>query len=48
VICTPTQFMSEAMIAAMRAGKHVFVEKPLSLTLGDADRIALRPKRDRI
>src|SRR5262249_1583175 len=38
-ICTPAPFHADAAIAALRAGKHVLIEKPLALTLDDADRI---------
>lgn len=36
-ICLPTHLHREVTIAALQAGKHVLVEKPLSLTLEDAD-----------
>jgi len=36
-ICTPSGQHAEQGIAAARAGKHVLVEKPLALTLADAD-----------
>lgn len=38
-ICTPSGQHTEQAVAAMRAGKHVVVEKPMSLSLVDADRI---------
>jgi predicted dehydrogenase len=34
-ICTPNAFHASASIAAMRAGKHVLCEKPLSMSLKD-------------
>ncbi|MCE9611836.1 MAG: Gfo/Idh/MocA family oxidoreductase [Chthoniobacter sp.] len=34
-ICMPTPFHAPLSIAAMRAGKHVFCEKPMSLSLAD-------------
>src|SRR5689334_15853808 len=36
-ICTPSGMHAEQAIAAARAGKHVLVEKPIALTLADAD-----------
>lgn len=37
-ISSPAATHSELVIAAARAGKHVFCEKPMTLTLEDADR----------
>lgn len=39
VIVSPPRFHAEHAVAAARAGKHVFLEKPIALTLEDADRI---------
>jgi len=36
-ICTPSGQHAAQAIAAARAGKHVLVEKPMALTLADAD-----------
>ncbi len=36
-ICTPSGLHTAQAIAAMRAGKHIVCEKPMSLTLADAD-----------
>ncbi|HEX4194698.1 MAG TPA: Gfo/Idh/MocA family oxidoreductase, partial [Stellaceae bacterium] len=36
-IATPHQFHAEQAIAAARAGKHVLVEKPMALTLAEAE-----------
>lgn len=38
VLCTPHTTHTEQVIAAANAGKHVFCEKPLSLTRADAAR----------
>ena len=36
-ICTPSGLHTAQAVQAMRAGKHVVVEKPMSLSLADAD-----------
>jgi predicted dehydrogenase len=36
-VCTPSAAHAEESIAAARAGKHVLVEKPMALTLAEAD-----------
>jgi myo-inositol 2-dehydrogenase/D-chiro-inositol 1-dehydrogenase len=38
-ICAPVQFHVEIALAALDAGKHLFIEKPLALTLEDCDRL---------
>jgi predicted dehydrogenase len=38
-VCLPTPAHREAAERALRAGKHVFLEKPIALTLDDADAI---------
>ena len=38
-ICTPTKYHADIAVAAARAGKHVLCEKPIALSLEDADRI---------
>lgn len=38
-ICTPSGLHTQQAIAAMRAGKHIVCEKPMSLTLEDADKL---------
>jgi len=37
-ICSPAASHADLVVAAARAGKHVFCEKPMALTLADADR----------
>ena len=41
-VLTPTSAHADVAVAALDAGRHVFVEKPLALTMEDADRIAER------
>ena len=38
-ICTPSGQHAEQTVAAAEAGKHVLVEKPMALSLADADRM---------
>ena len=38
-LCTPTDQHAAMAIAALAAGKHVLVEKPIALNLDDADRM---------
>ncbi len=38
-ICTPSGLHAQMAIEALGAGKHVIVEKPIALTLEDADRM---------
>lgn len=37
-ICSPAATHADLVVAAARAGKHIFCEKPMALTLSDADR----------
>ncbi len=41
-VCSPPDHHVEAALAALDAGKAVFVEKPLALTIDDCDRLAAR------
>ena len=38
-VCVPTPLHREVAERSLRAGKHVFLEKPIALTLDDADAI---------
>lgn len=38
-ICTPTYTHAEYAIQALKSGKHVIVEKPMALSLADADKM---------
>jgi predicted dehydrogenase len=38
ILCSPHTFHADQIVAASQAGKHVFCEKPLCMTLADAQR----------
>ncbi len=40
IVCTPPHLHAEISIAALKAGKHVLCEKPLSRTLAEAEQMA--------
>lgn len=46
-ICTPTPTHVELAIAALEAGKHVLVEKPVALRSDDVERLAAAARRAR-
>ena len=41
-VCVPAFLHAEVALAALSAGKHVFVEKPMTLTSEDAERLVRR------
>ncbi|WP_221567723.1 Gfo/Idh/MocA family protein [Alkalihalobacillus sp. TS-13] len=43
-ICTPSGFHADIAVKAAQAGKHIVVEKPIALTLEDANRIIAASK----
>ncbi len=45
VIATPAVTHAEIALAALEAGKHVFVEKPMALTVADAESMVEAAKR---
>ena len=47
VICSPAGTHAEVVLAALDAGLHVFVEKPMCITLADADAIVSARDRTR-
>ena len=38
-ICTPTDCHADLAVAAAEAGKHLFIEKPLALSLSECEKI---------
>jgi myo-inositol 2-dehydrogenase/D-chiro-inositol 1-dehydrogenase len=44
-VCVPAQRHVEIALAALDAGKHLFIEKPPALTLEDCDRLIARAAR---
>ena len=45
LVATPHAYHAEQTLAALKNGKHVLVEKPMAMTLGDADRVIEAQKR---
>lgn len=46
-VCVPAEFHVEIGLAVLDAGKHLFLEKPVALTLSDADRLVRRAARSK-
>lgn len=47
-ICLPTTMHYEWTMAALAAGKHVFLEKPIALSLREADRMVAEARKRRL
>ena len=47
-ICLPTSMHTEVALQALRAGKHVLLEKPICLSLKEADRLVAEARRQRL
>lgn len=45
VLCTPSGMHADGAVAALDAGKHVVIEKPIDVSLAAADRIIAAEKR---
>lgn len=41
-VCTPSSTHAEVALRALDAGRHVFLEKPIALSMADADRLVER------
>ncbi len=48
VIATPDHWHAAISVAAMRAGKHVYCEKPLTHTIGEARQVAAVARQTRV
>lgn len=46
-ICTPDHLHAGQAIAALQAGKHVFLEKPMAISIEDCDRILSAARESR-
>jgi len=46
-VCTPDHLHAEHAIAALEAGKHVFLEKPMAISIEDCDRILAAAEKSR-
>jgi len=45
-VCSPDNLHAEHALAALNAGKHVFLEKPMAITIADCDAIIAAAKRN--
>ena len=48
VVVSPPRFHAEHAVAALQAGKHVLLEKPMALILADTDRISAAAARAKV
>src|SRR5215216_5012610 len=46
-LCLPPNLHAEAALAALKAGKRVFVEKPMALTAADCDKMVKAAEKTR-
>lgn len=44
-VCTPTPSHADLAVQALAAGRHVLLEKPIALTVADAERVAAAAER---
>src|SRR5436309_174397 len=44
-ICSPNHLHAQMAVAALEAGKHVLLEKPMATTLADAERVVAAAER---
>ncbi len=47
-ICTPTKYHADIVVGAAKAGKHVLCEKPIALSLEDANRMIDACRRNHV
>ena len=47
-LCVPHDLHCEMAVAAARAGKHVLVEKPLAITMKEANQVIAAAKANRV
>lgn len=48
IVCTPDHAHAEPVNAAARAGKHVFVEKPMATSVADCDEMMCAARENRV
>src|SRR6266851_2325253 len=47
IVCIPNHLHAPATLAALQSGKHVLVEKPMALSLADAEAMVAAAERAR-